>query len=221
MTTITSSPLTGHAAPQGARGWVRNGRADWLLHPLIERVFAENREYNRYGHTPASADPHSLQNFILSADAAGADPALIFPRLRWGGQFVFASRSGRRVERGARQFDRDGFVLERRHDWVRGWAWPFLSFLAPRVHFFVARKVRLLRPGEFTDRFTFDVELVRHHAPMDEQYVVTKRVPSFESVVERLRRKFPETPVEAIEKRARKFTEKIFPTFLTREAAIL
>jgi hypothetical protein len=36
-----------------------------------------------------------------------------------------------------------------------------------------------------------------------------------------LRKKFPETPIEALEKRARKFTERIFPTFLTREAAIL
>ena len=35
-------------------------------------VFAADREFNRYGHTPASADPHSLQNFIFSADAAGA-----------------------------------------------------------------------------------------------------------------------------------------------------
>jgi hypothetical protein len=221
MATTITTPSAAHPQPHHFEVGGGNGHADSLLSPLIQRAFAEDREYNRYGHTPASADPHSLQNFIFSADAAGADPAVIFPRLRWGGQFVFASRSGRRVARVARQFDGDGFVLERGHEWVRGRAWPFLSFLAPRVHYFVARKVRLLRPGEFTDRFTFDVELVRHHAPMDEQYVVKKRVPSFESVVERLRRKFPETPVEAIEKRARKFTEKIFPTFLTREAAIL
>jgi serine/threonine protein kinase len=52
-------------------------------------------------------------------------------------------------------------------------------------------------------------------------YVVTKRVPTDEWVINRLKRRWPELPYELVEKRAKKFTEKIFPLFLTREAAIL
>ena len=202
-------------APPGSNG---HGRA--VLAPLIARVFAEDREYRHYAHTPASADPAALQDFVFATDGDATDPGAIFARLRWGGQFVFASRSARRVARLAAEFDRDGFEVEQRPTFIRK-AWPVLGFLAPRTHYFVARKLHLIRPGEFTDRFTYHVELVRHRVAHDEEHVVLKRVPSFESVMSRLRRKFPDTPVEALEKRARKFTDKIFPTFLTREAAIL
>ncbi len=40
-------------------------------------------------------------------------------------------------------------------------------------------------------------------------------------VMRRLRNKWPDLAPEIIEKRARKFSDKIFPIFLTREAAIL
>ena len=46
-------------------------------------------------------------------------------------------------------------------------------------------------------------------------------MPSVERVCARLRHKFPEAAEELIVRRARKFTEKIFPLFLTREAAML
>jgi serine/threonine protein kinase len=48
-----------------------------------------------------------------------------------------------------------------------------------------------------------------------------KQVPTLEMVMNRLRAKWPELSPELIEKRARKFSDKIFPVFLTREAAIL
>jgi tRNA A-37 threonylcarbamoyl transferase component Bud32 len=198
-----------------------NGHPSPLLTPLINQIYVDDREYRRYAHTPIAADPASLQDFIFHADdGAPVDPDAIFHRLRWGGQFVFASRHPRRVAELSRIFDVDGFRLEREPAFVRK-RWPFLSFLAPRVHYFAARKVYLIRPGEFTERFTYHVELVPHQAPQDEEFVVLKTVPSLESLVAKLRRKFPDTPVEAIEKRARKFTDKIFPTFLTREAGIL
>lgn len=198
-----------------------NGHGHALLTPLMAQVFAEDREYRRYAHAPAAADPRALQDFIFAAEGDDVSAESVFRRLRWGGQFVFASRSARRVAGVAREFDRDGFELEQRPTFVRGRAWRLLPFLARRVHYFVARKVHLIRPGEFTERFTYHVELVRHRTAHDDDHVVLKRVPSFESVMARLRHKFPETPVEALEKRARKFTDKIFPTFLTREAGIL
>jgi serine/threonine protein kinase len=53
------------------------------------------------------------------------------------------------------------------------------------------------------------------------EYVVVKEVPTLDMVMGRLRGKWPQLPDEVIEKRARKFSDKIFPIFLTREAAIL
>jgi tRNA A-37 threonylcarbamoyl transferase component Bud32 len=198
-----------------------NGHPHPLLTPLINDVLEPDREYHHYAHTPLASDPTALQDFVLAADGDDVDPGHVFDRLRWGGQFVFASRSARRAADLARQFQGNGFILERRPVFLRK-PWPLIPFLARRIHYFVARKVHLIRPGEFTERFTYHVELVHHHGPdHDGDHVVLKRVPTFESVVARLRHKFPDTPVEALEKRARKFTDKIFPTFLTREAAIL
>ena len=48
-----------------------------------------------------------------------------------------------------------------------------------------------------------------------------KEVPTIEQVKARLHSKWPELSDEILERRARKFSEKIFPVFLTREAAIL
>jgi serine/threonine protein kinase len=50
---------------------------------------------------------------------------------------------------------------------------------------------------------------------------VLKEVPSVARVMARLKSKFPDATTDLLEKRALKFTEKIFPLFLTREAAIL
>ena len=214
------SPATG-AASAVAPG--RNGHASPLLTPLINRVYADDREYRHYAHSQIAADPAALQDFIFLADDGAATPIdadAIFHRLRWGGQFVFASRHARRIAEVSAQFQDDGFRIERKPAAIRK-SWPFLSFFAPRVHYFSARKVHLIRPGEFTERFTYHVELVPAQNSFEDEFVVLKRVPSVESLVSKLHRKFPETPIEAIEKRARKFTDKIFPTFLTREAAIL
>jgi len=219
MSTLTA-PSSPPAAPRAARPST-NGHPHPLLAPLINDVLEPDREYHHYAHTPLAADPTALQDFVLAADGDDVDPAHVFDRLRWGGQFVFASRWARRAAELARQFQGNGFVLETRPSVLRK-PWPLIPFLARRIHYFVARKVHLVRPGEFTDRFTYQVELVHHHGPThDGDHVVLKRVPTFESVVARLKHKFPDTPIEALEKRARKFTDKIFPTFLTREAAIL
>jgi hypothetical protein len=205
--------------PQPVSARARGSRHDSLLAPVIARAFVDDREYQHYAHSPASADPAALQDFVFATDHSKIDPADIFHRLRWGGQFVFASKSARRAAALARAFNVDGFRIQRPLDSIRR-PWSLLPFLSGKIHYFAARKVQLLRPGEFTDRFTYHVELVPD--PRDpRQYVVLKRVPALESLVTRLRRKFPETPIEAIEKRARKFTERVFPTFLTREAAIL
>jgi hypothetical protein len=196
-----------------------NGSPDHnpLLHPVVKRVFAEDREYRRYGQ---SVTPDGLRDFLFLTDADAVLFDDVFARLRWGGLFVYASSSRRRVVDLAKKFDHDGFSLEEPPAFVKKpLAW--LPFWGSKVHYFVARKVHLIRPGEFTDRFTYHLELCRHETPQDEDRVVCKRVPTLESVVSRLKKKFPDVATEVLEKRARKFTERIFPTFLTREAAIL
>jgi serine/threonine protein kinase len=50
---------------------------------------------------------------------------------------------------------------------------------------------------------------------------VRKEVPTVQRVMARLHKRFPEVSDEVLERRARKFTDKIFPLFLTREAGIL
>ncbi len=113
-----------------------------------------------------------------------------------------------------------GFVLTHGPGMLRtGWLRWLLPVAAPRAHYLVARKVLLVPPREITDRFTYHVQLVDGATP--DEPVVLKEVPSAERVFARLRAKFPKLPDAVIEKRARKFTEKIFPIFLTREAAML
>lgn len=148
-------------------------------------------------------------------------PAEIFPKLRWGGQFFFASRSRREVRKLARQYANHGFALEQPPAHVRTARWP-MSLFSRSMHYFVARKTSLIAPGTTTDRFTHCVELVRNtDSNIPDPWVVHKSIPSEAYLVERFRKKFPDAPDALLIKRARKFTEKIFPTFLTRETAFL
>jgi hypothetical protein len=156
-----------------------------------------------------------VADFLFISPETPHAVAEIFPKLRWGGLVVFVSSSSRETAALAQEYSSRGFTLERAPAFLR-LGLPFFR----KLHYFIARKIHLIPPGEDTDRFTYHVQLLRHPAT-DGKLVVLKEVPSFEAVVNRLRRRWPEMAGDVIEKRARKFTEKIFPTFLTREAAIL
>jgi len=220
---MTTLPATASSpdAPAGAAAGLRAGRVardESLVQQVIARVFSQDREYQHFSRM-VTAD--GLRNYRVLAEDQPHDPADVFRTLRWGGQFAYASTSRSRVREVADQcIATGGFIIETAPTFFRKpLAW--LPWFGKRVHYFVARKTQLILPGEFTDRFTYSVELARHERPEDEAYVVVKRVPTVESVVSRLRNKFPDAQADVLEKRARKFTEKIFPTFLTREAAIL
>ncbi len=104
-----------------------------------------------------------------------------------------------------------------------------------KVHYFSARKVMLVEPGQSSDRFTYNVQLEKNRAQAlaggnrqtwegmswRGEYDVVKQVPVVDRVLARLKEKFPEADEETLLRRAKKFTDKIFPVFLTREAAIL
>ncbi len=184
-----------------------------LAQPIIDRVLRHDPEFARYFNGQASRS--GLADFLFISSDTPHAPEKVFAKLRWGGLVVFVSHSAAETAAVSRQYSSHGFALEKPLGSLR------LGLpLFRKLRYFIARKVDLIAPGEDTDRFTYHVQLVRHPSPQD-RLVVLKEVPTIEAVVHRLRRRWPEMTQDVIEKRARKFTEKIFPTFLTREAAIL
>ncbi len=185
---------------------------------LSERLFGDDPIYRRaVDHPEWFTGP---ADFVFGNDEL-PDPAVVFPRVRWGGQYVYASRHQRQVVAAAGRFRAHGWEIEHEPARLdlgqpRHWWWPAGR---QRAHYFVARKVLLVPPGQYSDRFTYSVRLCRAGAA--KEWVVCKETPTLESVVDRLAQRHPEVAREVIEKRSRKFSDKIFPTFLTREAGIL
>lgn len=197
--------------------------ADWMPRRVRAKVLARDAEFRKYGPpgTPTTATIHGpgLFNYLFASEDDPHDPDPVFARLRWGGQFVYTARDPEAVAAVAERFQQRGFELTHPLAAVRR-GWMGLPWVGRKAHYFVARRVRLTLPREISERFTYSVKLVKDH-PSTADYVVLKEVPSVERVSARLRHKFPDASSELIEKRARKFTEKIFPLFLTREAAML
>lgn len=188
-----------------------------LIDTVIQRCLAADEEYQNFG---AAQDAKGMADFRFAADSDLHDPVKLFPAIRWGGQFVYCSRQAEAVAAAADRFARYGFELETPPTHIKQ-PYRFFPLMGRKVHYFRARKMQLIPPGDITDRFTYMVELSAEKERTAGGYVVTKRVPTDEWVINRLKRRWPELPYELVEKRARKFTEKIFPLFLTREAAIL
>ena len=204
----------------------RSAAAPTLVDLIRSRVLAPSAEFVAHGPGLCTTDltepaiKRVSNDYLLAAEDDPHDPDDVFRALRWGGQLAYASRSAARVAELAERLVRRGFEIEGRPSFVRrpvfGLSLPLLS---PKVHYVVARKVQLTLPKEVIERFTYHVYLSFDRALG--RHVVVKEVPSVERVSARLRHKFPDAADELIEKRARKFTEKVFPIFLTREAAML
>lgn len=185
---------------------------------IANRIYSKQSEYQRY---ELQRKGHALQttyDYIFAGHGDATDPAPVFDKLRWGGQFIFASEHASEVESLATRYERNGFKMETQPDVLRK---PICGLPIPglgqKVHFFNARKVQLVRPGEFTDRFTYHVHLTESN----NECVVTKQIPELSSTIHRLQQRFPEEDPKTIEKHAKKLIDKIFPVFLTREAAFL
>jgi hypothetical protein len=161
-----------------------------------------------------------LSDALVTTSADGHSPKVIFNRLRWGGQVIFAANDCQEAVRFSIQLADYGFEITQKVNHVsrRPLGLP-LPFFSKSTWYFVARKVLLIPPGQITDRFSYHVYLA--HPATDGKYVVAKEIPTIEQVKARLHSKWPELSDEVIEKRAKKFADKIFPIFLTREAAIL
>lgn len=235
-------------AAERAREWRAGAEPGDLVRLVQAEVFQSDAEFQQW-HKPAGADcgnaakspalPGSakssntsggggsggagaLVDYLFTTPEVAHEPQEVFPRLRWGGQLVFVSPDGAEVADLASKYrDRRGFVLEREPARVcprrLGLRMPFLSRPA---HYFAARKVLLVQPGQMTDRFTYDVRLIKA-PPEHGGHAVLKQIPEFDAVVARLHERLPEATMDVILKGARKLVDKVFPVFLTREAAFL
>jgi len=174
----------------------------------------------KIGVSGAEAGREHLADVSVVTAQQCESPQQLFDQLRWGGQVIFVAPDRGRAVGFSAQLAKCGFEITQKPSWVtRGPMGLGIPFLSRKTHYFVARKVHLVPPGQITERFTYHVYLSR--APQRGEYVVVKQVPTLDMVMARLRSKWPQLSDEVIEKRARKFSDKIFPIFLTREAAIL
>ena len=223
----------GTQSPPAGADAERAPRRDLLLRSVASRAFPDDPEFRRYGQSgvrPAAPEAHTVPpgeraplDFLFAYESDPHEPDDVFARLRWGGQFVYASKHPRRVVEMNERFGQRGFETMPRPGIIREPLPLFglrLPLLSKKLHYFVARKVNLVLPRQFSDRFTYHLQLVPADRPA-RGYVVLKEVPSVARVMSRLKSKFPDATTDLLEKRALKFTEKIFPLFLTREAALL
>lgn len=200
---------------------IENGFGDRIIDALVRRDFARSTA----GLLTARSAPGREATPVDFLFAVGNDPKLpdeVFNQLLWGGTFIYADRNETRVRRIAQDFDRKrGFILETPHaSTLLDRMGIRLPVLCSRIHYFAARKVGLIQPGEVTERFTYKVELMPQ-PEAEHGYIVCKEVPTHADVAYRLRHRFPEAGEEDIQCRTRKLVDNVFPTFLTREAAIL
>jgi hypothetical protein len=239
-TTATLHTHPGAHSPAGAPHVTANGHKPLpgsLIEFVMRRRFASHSEFVRATHAigPAhgggsgrAGEPQAMVDFLFLDAEDAHDPETVFDRLRWGGQVIYVSRDRKKVEAAAEEYatwrveagERGAWVLEQRVGVEKKYLLNlrFLGWRTP-VYFMVARKVMLVPPGKSSDRFTYNVYLEKNRETG--HYEVVKEVPTIERVLARLREKFPDADEETLRRRARKFTEKIFPVFLTRETAIL
>jgi len=194
---------------------------DRLIDEVVSRVYQEKMN----GYQSARSERSRKGPPVDFLFAAGKDPKLpdeVFEQLLWGGLFVYADHEEKKVRRFAQDYDsKRGFILETVP--TRLWLSRLglrLPGLAKRMYYFAARKVKLIQPGQFTERFTYSVELMPQPG-VEHGYVVCKQVPTYADVACRLRHRFPDANDADIESRTHKLVDTVFPTFLTREAAIL
>lgn len=211
MVNTATSLLSSTGAPRAAAGvW---------LDVIAERIVHTPADHRRWDVAMQMDHVAPWTDYLIAEHPRDVDPDESFDRLRWGGQMIFSSTRPRALAAAMRAYrDRPEFTVEvpptsveRRRGWWR----------RPR-QFFVVRKVRLIQPSRWTDRHSYDVRLTPAASlDPDQGWVVTKRVPTSEQAMDRLRHVLPGMDEAGLAVSARKLVQKVFPIFLTREAAFL
>ncbi|HET6249962.1 MAG TPA: hypothetical protein VFE47_19890 [Tepidisphaeraceae bacterium] len=194
-----------------------------MIDAVSRQLLARNEEFRRLRPADLSRGSAPISDFVFAVEDEPHHAEYVFPHVRWGGQFVYLSFDRAKVDPLPAQFAACGFEPLQGPDFLRTGALRFIPYMGRKLWYFIARKLFLARPRDITERFTYNVQLTHPPAKMatSDSYVVLKEVPTLERVIARLRAKFTDVPNSVIEKRAMKFTNKVFPLFLTREAAIL
>ena len=203
------------------------GKAKGLERLVVaaQRRWLKEGSVARLASRASEAPQGRLVDVLIATPGDPKLPDEAFARLRWGGAFLYVAPDEQSAQDLAQAYGgQRGFILDEPvtqiHANLAGLRIPGLT---PQGYAFMARKVALIQPGDFTERFTYHVELSK--APksdlVPDGYVVTKRVPTYADLIRRLRHKFPDVELSKLEKRAHKLIEHVFPTFLTREAAML
>lgn len=217
------------AEPSIAGHTGRNGRprADVeLLRRIADRVLTLPGERDRFFRSNAQYHAAGVTDYFFGDSADQCTPQRIFNHLRWGGQFIFASPAERETQAVLDRFrNREEFIIEQEPQTITaprfgGTLGRALPFLKKRHSFFVVRKALITPPGVATDRYSYHVQLVPD-AASPHRYVVSKRVPTLAEAIERLCLRFESVDGRTVEQAARKLVDKVFPVFLTREAALL
>ncbi len=197
------------------------GFGDRLIDAVVQREFADKINGYRAYRSDAGRS-HPPADFLFAADKNPKLPDEVFSHLQWGGLFVYVGRDEKRVRRIAQDYEnKRGFILETPHAVTHLSRLGLrLPGLCPRIHYFAARKIAMIQPGDVTERFTYKVELMPDpNTPHG--YVVCKEIPTYADITYRLRSRFPDADENDIQTRVHKLVDSVFPTFLTREAAIL
>ena len=215
------------------------GGAGWQQR-LLAVLLPEPEAWSRHARAEAQAAEAGVHDLLLSRQVDATRPIdadTAFDRLRWGGRLVCVDENAARLcDRAAAFSDRDEWRLEDPHQllppaavlpvlrWLPG---ALRRRLAQRpLHFTSFRKVLLDPPARLTARHSYDVRLVPARgrsevAHATDGQVVLKRVPTYDQARARLEQTCPGVPADRLEQIVRKLVDKVFPVFLTREAAFL
>jgi len=190
-----------------------------FIDAITRQGLAGNPEWESFKYSTSETLDEGGVDFVFASPDDPHKPEEAFKRLRWGGQLIFFSPDQAEVEALVKDFGSREWVVENKMAQAMGPA-KFLFFGKTKIHYCIIRKVMIVPIGDYSERFTFHVELQRH-PKADNQYVVRKELPRIDVVENRLATRHPDLTEADIRKRAKMFVGTIFPIFLTREAGIM
>ncbi|MEM9881985.1 MAG: hypothetical protein AAF800_03585 [Planctomycetota bacterium] len=202
----------------------------------------------RYRRSESQAADGAQRDYLFLEPDAGTTPwpEVTFDALRWGGEAFVVAGSEAALNRAVAGFrGRPEWFVADGSLRVAVPRWAALRRLKPRWrrrldrwaglgprlrktrHVASVRKVLIDPPGRLTAKHSYDVRLepaadAANRAGLGpEHWEVVKRVPTMRQAVERLRQTCPGVPPRRLDAIAAKLVNKVFPIFLTREAALL
>lgn len=208
---------------------------------VADRVLVRPADRSRFAQSQAQFEVSGVHDYEFSTHIDDARPDRVFDRLRWGGQLIFVSTQPREIQQLLGHYRKHPeWLVEHEPESIIHPRFEKLHALSrlpipaslrrllleERAYYFVARKVLIDPVSRLSTKHSYDVRLVRAEGKADQRYatdgfVVLKRVPTMAQAINRLQQTCPGVPPERLGAIAEKLVRKVFPIFLTREAAFL